>query len=426
MTHLGQVFLVVMFFSGGSGAAILRGVVTDSLTKSPVESVLVRQKGFTAQAYTDSLGRFTLNTSASALDPGRMETPELRLGLTVGDKARVTVYGADGARLAWKRAGDPERVLREFADGMYLLVVEKGGLSHAGRVKMENGRWADRVGALGKFAAAVTLEFRHKWYLNREAPALEGDTAVAMKLSMWWPDETNTGVPAGVTLAPYTGSINPPNGTVIENKLVTSGFDINSSDITIRNCKIALASGIYGILNRKAGKLLVENCEIYTTNGDGLYTGISGRNITVRRSHIHGWENGLSAGTDLLIEDSYIHRPSTRPGAHNDGIEWGGGSNVVIRHNRIAIRDQTGCVNMGGQGGDLANNSVISNLFSGGTYSLYLEGRKDHTPGGIIGAKVIGNVWMKGSYVYGTHAIMDVPAVTWMYNVLNDGTPIRR
>jgi parallel beta-helix repeat protein len=124
-----------------------------------------------------------------------------------------------------------------------------------------------------------------------------------------------------------------------------------------------------------------------------------------------------------VVEDCYIHRPCTYAGAHADGIE-AFGSNVTVRHSRIMINDETGCVNITPYNGSVSNNCVVkNNLFTGGTYSLYLRGDGGGT---VSDVTVSGNVWVEGSYVYGTHSVVSVSNITWLFNCLSDGTPVQQ
>jgi hypothetical protein len=209
----------------------------------------------------------------------------------------------------------------------------------------------------------------------------------------------------------------------IEGKDISEGLDFSANNVTIRNCKIHTSDGFFGILLRSGTNVVVEDCEIYDTSDNGGYTGFAGDNMTIRRCNFYNWENGGSAGSNTTVQDCYIHDPGHRPGAHTDGIEWGGGSNVILRHNRIAIRDETSCINIGGQSGVISHIQVLNNLFFGGTYSLALEGRQGITMHDVT---VVENVWVKNSYQHGPFAIEQVPAsdIAWWNNVLDDGTPV--
>ena len=334
--------------------------------------------------------------------------------------------------LAGVRVNRNQQPLTSFPLGIYLMSVQTPNGIQV--VKIAGfGKGTNVISSVPKTAATqVTLAFNKTGYRDKEVPAVTGTSGLVVELvpvsSGEWPDETNTGVLPGSNLTPYAGG-DPVNGAVIENKDINGILKFAADNVTIRNCKIHSSTGYWGIYLESGTNLLVENCEIYSTSSQGELDGIKGGNMTVRRCNIYNWENGVDVGSNSVVEDCYIHDPSTRAGGHFDGIQWAGGSNVVIRHNHIDINSATGCVNVGGQNSTdgLREIDIYHNLLNGGSYSIYLEGRVDHTPGGIHGVRVIGNVWEKGSYTYGTHAIMgDVTDVTWQDNYLDDGTPVMR
>jgi hypothetical protein len=230
----------------------------------------------------------------------------------------------------------------------------------------------------------------------------------------------NTGPPKGINLTPQTGVVKLDSpGVVWEGRDLTGSIEVSADNVTIRNCKIR-NTGIFAVRNMGGKKLLIENCEIFSPTG--AYTGISGGDITTRRCNIYHFENGFSAGSNSVIEENYIHDPYYGPGAHVDGIEWGNpGNNTTIRANRIMIGKDTGCVNIGQVAND---NKVLDNLFSGGTYSLYIRG--DDPNGSVNGVIVTGNIWVKGSYVYGPHSIVKANGVVWSNNKFDDGTDVPR
>jgi len=230
----------------------------------------------------------------------------------------------------------------------------------------------------------------------------------------------NTGVPPGTRLTPMEGTVvlETP-GEIWEAIELTGTISVTADDVTIRNCRIHSTS--FFAISNEGSNLLVEHCEIY---GDlDSYTGVAGSNMTLRRNDIHGFENPVVASSNAIVEECYIHDLSYAPGAHPDGVEWGGsGSNSIVRRNRIMIGGDTGCVNVTPYGGGEANdNTIEDNLFSGGTYSLYIRGDGGGT---VSGVTVTGNIWIEDSYAYGTHSVVDATDVTWSGNTLDDGTEI--
>jgi hypothetical protein len=247
-------------------------------------------------------------------------------------------------------------------------------------------------------------------------PTLDGGTEITHGRDV---DESNTG-PTG-TLTPVSGTVTITTpGTVWEGKDLTGSIEIQADNVTLRNFRVTVHDGYFGILIRSGTNTLIENCEIASP---GLYTGITGEDMTVRRCNVHGFENSLAVGSNVIVEECYLHDHNYAPGAHVDGIEWwSGGSYSTVRRNRIMLdyhRD-TGCVNLTPYNGGVANDNVVQdNLFYGGTYSLYIRGDGG---GAVSGVTVTGNEWVKESYLYGTHSVQAATNVTWSDNQLDDGT----
>lgn len=202
-----------------------------------------------------------------------------------------------------------------------------------------------------------------------------------------FPDETTTGVPAGTTLTPYTGSstITTAN-TVIDGKTLGC-IRVNAPGVVIRNSHISCGSG--GVVvgsydgDYSGTPLLLEDVEIDCQDGPG--TAVGDALLTARRADIHGCENGFDMNQSITVEDSYIHDLWNGEGSHLDGIQLAGGHwngsdyvccalNITIRHNTIYGV---------GADGSLGTSAIISNptgdqniliennLLAGGAVALY-------------------------------------------------------
>jgi len=211
------------------------------------------------------------------------------------------------------------------------------------------------------------------------------------------------------------------DNTVFENKSVTGQITVDANNVTIRNC-VVNTTDYFGIrIMPGVTGTVIEDCEIYASGN--YYTGIAAQDAIIRRVNIHDFENGLAVGSNVLVQDSYIHDLYYSATTHVDGIEWGSsGSNTTIDHNRIVIGGDTGTVNITPySGGTASNNTVSNNLFSGGTYSLYIRGDGGGT---VDGVNVFNNVWVKNSYAYGPYSIVSATNITWSNNKLDDGTVV--
>jgi hypothetical protein len=159
------------------------------------------------------------------------------------------------------------------------------------------------------------------------------------------PTPANTGASNPGILTPYTGPTNiTTNGTVIENFTYDGTITVNADNVVIRNGIINLgdplpggcradggSNGSYGIHMQSGDNLLVEDVEIKNMDSAGIFVG-AGTNSTFRRLHVH--ESCGDAfkleGSGHLVEASFIERLGAGAGAHADGFQIRGGSNMTF------------------------------------------------------------------------------------------------
>lgn len=206
-----------------------------------------------------------------------------------------------------------------------------------------------------------------------------------------WPTSNNTGVPAGTTLTTYTGPLTiTAAGTVIDGK-TTGCLRIQASGVLIRNSRIRCTSDYP--LRVVSGDVNVTDSEIDGTGNtsDCVVFG----NFKLLRVEVRGCADGAKAGSNVRIEDSWIHDPTGCSGCHNDTIQSEGGENVVIRHNTLENPySQTGVIKLGTAQGPLRNYTVQDNLFNGGGYTVYAGG----DDGIVENLRFIGNRWGRQFY----------------------------
>jgi hypothetical protein len=218
-----------------------------------------------------------------------------------------------------------------------------------------------------------------------------------------FPDASNTGVPSGTTLTPYTGTLHiTTDGAVISGLDIRGNVVVDAANVTIINCRIATNS-YYGI-SGDASNLTVQNSEI---NGQGKVGGSYGimASGTFIGNNIYGYENGIGvAGSNTVIKGNYIHDLSDPAGVdgHYDGIALHGGdggeSNILIEGNTVLGRD-TSDIFIKNNFGPISNVTVTNNyLGSGPGYNIYVDGRADGGP--ITGVTITNNYLEKGVYGY--------------------------
>jgi len=217
-----------------------------------------------------------------------------------------------------------------------------------------------------------------------------------------FPNATNTGVTAGVTLTPYNGNlvINTP-GAVIEGLDIHGLVTINASNVTLINCKITSTAFAIVRIGSGTSGVTVENCEIngVGTNNDGdigIYN--LGHGATFLNNNIYNVENGIVPASGDLIQDNYIHDLHASGAPHYDGIQIDGGqSNVTIRHNTV-INDngQTSAVMIDNYFGPISNIVVDDNVLAGGGYTIYVDGQFNKNS--ITGVAITNNHMGKGAW----------------------------
>ena len=222
-----------------------------------------------------------------------------------------------------------------------------------------------------------------------------------------YPDASNTGVPAGVTLTP-SGSITIDTpGAVVSGLDITGQVVITAPNVTLVNCRINATSWA-GVVVEAPGAV-IEDCEIRGLNTGGT-KGVmfedSGTGGVVRGSDIHDVEDGVYiATTDIVVEDNYIHDLDAAGGdPHYDGIQLAGGisSDVTIRHNSVLVDDQANsAITMG----TVQNVAIDGNRLDGGGYTIHVDGRFGE--GTVSGVSITNNRFGSHKYGYTTFELAD-------------------
>ena len=246
-----------------------------------------------------------------------------------------------------------------------------------------------------------------------------------------FPSASNTGVPAGVTLTPYTGPerITQP-GTVIDSKLITTPLVIaaGANDVTIRNSLIR-ANGYWLVLNDEgATNLQITDTELDGAGNPNGDAAVGGRNYTLTRVNIHSTVDGLKLGDNVTVQDSYIHDLVMTDGSHNDGMQSLGSNNLKILHNTVIVADgSTSAIILStGSADSMRNIRIENNLLGGGAYTVYGGYQAGTDDLSRVSDVVISNnrittkVFPNGG-AFGPFSSIDKPAVTTTGNVWHDG-----
>jgi hypothetical protein len=206
-------------------------------------------------------------------------------------------------------------------------------------------------------------------------------------------------VPDGHT--PKTGcTTTPSSGQVLTDCLFTAGTTITTSG---SGATYRFSEFRGQVTHAGSGTLTVEYSNFGPASGCQTYdNSFTGGNYTVRYSRFnsHVSEGPRVAAGNIDIEDNFIGPMCSNAGDHADGIQgYGGGTNVVIRHNTIDERtaaDVTAPIFFADQS---QSAQVEQNLVAGGTYSLRLHDdfTPDHGPWTLLGNRIVNGAWDYGA-----------------------------
>jgi len=229
-----------------------------------------------------------------------------------------------------------------------------------------------------------------------------GTPVVNPSIRKVFPNETNTGVPAGTPLKASDGLVITTPGLVIDGLDINGGVDIHASNVRLENCIIRVtaphSNWVISVLGGLTG-IVIKNCEIIgpgspaTTQTAGIYI-IGNSQVTIDSCNIHEVGHGIDvSGGPVTIRNSYIHDLNANASSHYDGIYYGGGSgpnfSLNIQNNTIInSHGQTAAIFIENYFGAVNNVTVDNNLLVGGGYTVYLVSNTQSNGGGGQGGPV--------------------------------------
>ena len=199
-----------------------------------------------------------------------------------------------------------------------------------------------------------------------------------------FPTASDTGLAGvGLTMADLTDYMGPDTittpGTVFYRKRIPNGLLIKTNGVIVRECYVGIRNS-WGLDLRQGGSdLLVEDC-LMIGRPSGIRPGAAVLigSHTTRRCDISMYHDGLKMSDDTTIEDNYIHDLLREPYGdglytHNDGLQTGGGSNVIVRHNSVCgpYQMSNAAIFLKNASRDIGNYLIEDNFFSGGYSGFY-------------------------------------------------------
>jgi len=289
-------------------------------------------------------------------------------------------------------------VLQSGAAGFFAF-AEPEGSTISGNAKLVNDASASGGKAIAFNAPTTTPP-------PTTPPPATGTTTCPLPK---YPTDSCVGVPAGKTLTTISGDYTAKAGEVIDGKRITGSLIIGGSGVVIRNSEITGKIDNNAGSNSSRPSFTVEDSTMGPNSCGNISDGVVGvSNYTAKRVRIKNQPDGFRiAGSNVLIEDSYVTVCSVNPNDHSDGIQVYGAANatnIVIRHNTIDQRSVTNGAatapifiptDADRQGNNGVTVTVADNVVAGGGYGLRVYGTLPLTAY-VTGNKVVNNSWGYG------------------------------
>ena len=252
--------------------------------------------------------------------------------------------------------------------------------------------------------------------------------------SCGFPDDTNTGVPSGMTLKMVPGQVSSgpgwhydPRGWVtvdgkgaaLSGLYIPHNVDVTASNVTINNVQVVNSGpSSFGISLRHTSNVTIENSTVRGTNAttgrvanaiDDLYGDSTG--MVIKNNNISNWRTGVQVSSGL-VTGNYIHNPGYLAGDHNNGIyNTGSTQPLTISGNTIFNNiGQTDDITLEASTGGktIANKTIQNNLLAGGGYSIYGGASQGNTTAKIvIQNNRFSNLYFARGGLYGPGAYFD-------------------
>lgn len=195
------------------------------------------------------------------------------------------------------------------------------------------------------------------------------------------PKPSSTGVPAGTSLTPSGPLTVSSPGTLIDGLDIDGCVKISASDVVIRNSRIRCGGVAHqAAVQQVAGArgLVLEAVEVDGLGTSEVCVGYGG--YTLRRVNLHRCNDGARFGSDVVIEDSWVHGMKRIGKLHSDALQTTGGTDVVVRRNRLEAQGAGGAFNnaalmMGTELSPILDQVLVEdNHLDGGNFALNVRG----------------------------------------------------
>jgi hypothetical protein len=271
-------------------------------------------------------------------------------------------------------------------------------------------------------------------------PDAGGRNCIARPSACGYPDQTNTGVPAGTRLTPQTGEITVTTpGTTISGVALDGSIRINANNTTVKNSEIVVNGSQRGCSNPCGGHAILigpgvtgtviqdVTCHGGAPTGDNVTefcVQSSDSSTVVKRVRCYNTTSCFFGPGNW--SDSFLDQTGAMiPGEHYENLYYGGGDpSLVVNHNTMLNpQSQTAVVFVKNDFGDINKVTITNNLMAGGGYMIYGglggSGGTVRGPVTVTGNRFSRLYYPNGGY-YGTAAYFSDPVTTWTSNIWDD------
>jgi hypothetical protein len=220
-----------------------------------------------------------------------------------------------------------------------------------------------------------------------------------------FPDETNTGVPAGTRLTTVSGDQHLNQAGRVYSGLNINGCVLVEADnVTLQNSRINAADCPHYVIRtftpRQVTGFVLKNSEI-DFGGQWDTKGIAFENFTVDGVYFHDGADCVHFSDGVVMRNSYCVIPAHNGPEHLDGVQTDGGNNALIEHNTIVNRNgQTAAILIDSDLGSSSGNRIVNNLLDGGGWTVYCDARSTGKATSVLKDNRIGRSGRYGPLAY--------------------------
>jgi hypothetical protein len=223
------------------------------------------------------------------------------------------------------------------------------------------------------------------------------------------PGPTTTGVRPGTRLRRVGSVTITTAGSRLAALEIDGTLTIKAPGVRVEDCLIRPRGNAVAVSLPYTGVSGVELVHVEIDGGrqNPSVVGIAGSGFVVDAADIHGTGDAIDAGSNVVVQNSWIHDLVAWSGDHTDGIQSSGGRGLRVVNNTIdALGPATNSAILAGADlGPLDRVVIEHNLLRGGNYTVY-AGTGGRFDSGSI--RISGNRFGSG-YRYGPCSLRPAP-----------------